>query len=281
MQRIQKGFRLSDITKKEYQRKELDANNQPTGKMVKEYRKVLHLDVMEQCPLTGTYLPSLRGGKQEDTLFPMRYTNGVFGSNPLFEAIEEFRLKFVRLAVVRLDTTPFNFPEDNPEQGPRTSLKVSVLYNDTESDEELENRLIQQAIYRTRELNVTFLENGTPMSYRPDWRKNVVAPAISTTAEQWAVVKAEAQAKSDKIKAELAKMALVPPTAEELEALQAKWNTGFEAALEEHLEEYEQQVRDANPTVKTKDLTKLLSKETATFKEEYLKANPIDAVNAA
>jgi hypothetical protein len=188
MSKFRSNFMINSIDTKEYAMKDGS-----THKM-----KVLNLLRMRKDPFTGKYLPALKNSQDKTQVFPMTYVGGELVKNAIYGNVEMYKAEgaCAPIATIRWDTSDFNFPSDGLNPLPRKSIKVSVFVDDeSESDEDITNNLLGQALYQLRTLGVTILdEYGSVATYKN--REGITVPAISSTVEEHAKAVSEAQART-------------------------------------------------------------------------------------
>lgn len=230
MAKFQRGYRLENIGLDAYTKKS-------TGE--KEIRKVCNFVRMEQSKMTGNWLPALRNAVATVSMFPKRYSRatGELVDDTIYGNIDQYKGDIAPIAIGKLDTTPFNFDTDGADAEPRTSITVSTEFAENDSDDEILDRLVNNAKYQLRGLGVKILVDGA-------------VKATSYTALEYAKAKEDGEARGKKLAARLAelkkakadKVASAPaePTAEEL----------AQAELDEALAAERAAFKLANPTAK-------------------------------
>jgi hypothetical protein len=179
MSKFKTNYRIKSITTNEYSMPSI-------GKTLK--MKSLELERMSQDRLTGKWMRAIVQSNEKANIFPVKPDNRGdkdFIDNPVYSIIEEYKAAGALLPIAfgRFDCSGFNFTTDSADSEPRTSLKVSTLIDETLSDEDIQNELLQQALWETRRLNVTFFdEYGQVATYKN--RQGEMALAVSTTDEQ-------------------------------------------------------------------------------------------------
>lgn len=198
MSKFRTNYRIKSIDSNEYTMK----SDNSTHKL-----KVLNLERLTKDEFTGEWMKSVKNGTAKAQVFPFNIVSAQnvlgyeFVPNETYNDVEVYKAKGAKypLAFLRLDTSNFNFPGDGVNPEPRKSLNVSVLVDEGESDEQITNNFIGQAMYQLRTLGVTiFDEYGNVAMYTPRNSKDEI-PAISSTEAQHKVAVAEASARTAKL----------------------------------------------------------------------------------